>query len=434
MTPGSQLSTHLGSARCGHQTLSFLFAQSTASVWRRSLSLLLGYPRMQSVYSVLSRCSEPKARNVDNKNEFYISGIWWAGRNSHLGARKKKTKTESLSPSQSYERTPRHASFYLPISIYLNKPDPLPWVNRFLNYVSKAFFWLSPVILGHSITVLKGRNPDVTMTDKTSQSGAEKWYSKILESNPPVLRSKRGSGRRTTTPRWPCAEAARAAGGAAHSKAEGRGSQDFLFERQQVGGTRVGRAVVESLGSFVSGGGVARAELGVGRAERDVGDASASSSAACEVSGPGRPLAVERRVRGGRWSLAARSQGSSGRGGDGEAVAATAGGGGRGRAGGPRGGGGSPRSVPVKRPCPLCRGPFGEAGREASRRGAAPLAPQPFGLSVPASRSCSGSSILASAVTAAGRMCRLLAGGRRRRRWRSTGGPWPWSPAFLSAR
>lgn len=317
----------------------------------------------------------------------------------------------------------------------LYKPYPLPWVNRFLNYVSKAFIWPSPVILGHSMTVLKGRKPDVTITDKTSQSGAEKWYSKILESNPPILRSKkRSSDRRTTTPRWPCAEAARAARGAAHSKAEGRGSQDFLFERQQVGGTRVGRAAVESLGSFVSGGGVARAELGVGRAERDVGDASPSSSAACEVSGPGRPLAVERRVRGGRWSLAARSEGSSGRGGDGEAVAATAGGGGLGRAGGPSGGGGSPWSVPVKRPCPLCRGPFGEAGREANCRGAAPLAPQPFGLSVPASRSCSGSSILASAVTAAGRMCRLLAGGRRRRRWRSTGGPWPWSPAFLSAR
>lgn len=117
------------------------------------------------------------------------------------------------------------------------------------------------------MTVLKGRKPDVTMTKLVSLE-LRSDNSKILESNPPVLRSKkRGSGRRTTTPRRPCEEAARAARGAAHSKAEGRGSQDFLFERQQVGGTRVGRAAVESLASFVSGGGVARAEPGVASAE-----------------------------------------------------------------------------------------------------------------------------------------------------------------------
>lgn len=143
-----------------------------------------------------------------------------------------------------------------------------------------------------------------------------------------------------------------------------------------------------------------------------------SNSVECEVPWPGRRLAVERRVRGGRWWLAARSEGPGGRGGDGEAVAAKAGGGGRGRAGGHSGGDGSGSlwSVPVKRPCSRCRGPLGEAVWEASRCGAVPLVPQPFGLSVPSSRSCSGSSILASAVAATGRMCRLLAGGRRRRR------------------
>lgn len=186
--------------------------------------------------------------------------------------------------------------------------------------------------------------------------------------------------------------------------------------RQQVGGTCVGRAAVVWFRSFVSKGGVARAESGRVRAERDVGDASPSSSAGSEVSGPGRRLAIERRVRGSRWSLAARSEGRDGRGGDGEAVAARAGGGGRGPAGGHSGGGGSPLSAPVKRPCSRCRGPLGEVGRDASRCGAAPPAPQPFRLSVPSSLSCSGSSILASAVAATGRMCRLLAGGRRRRR------------------
>lgn len=140
------------------------------------------------------------------------------------------------------------------------------------------------------------------------------------------------------------------------------------------------------------------------------------SSVECEVPWPGRRLVVERRVRGGRWSLAARSEGPGGRGGDGEAVAAKAGGGGRGRAGGHSGGGSSLWNAPVKRPYSRCRGPIGEAVRDASRCGAAPPALQPFRLSVPSSRSCSGSSILVSVVAATGRMCRLLAGGRRRRR------------------
>lgn len=150
------------------------------------------------------------------------------------------------------------------------------------------------------------------------------------------------------------------------------------------------------------------------RAPRDVGDAAPSSSAECEVSRPRRRLAVGRRVRGGRWSPAARSESRGGRGGHGAAVAAAAaGGGGRRRAGG-RGNSSSPPSPPVKRPCRRRRGPLGEGGRHASRRAAAPPAPQPSGLSLPSPRSCS--SILASAVAAAGRMCRLLAGGRRRRR------------------
>lgn len=187
MIPGSQLRTHLGSPRCEHQTLNFLFAQFTASVWRRRLSLLLRYPRMQSVcLQCLSRCSEPKARNKDNKNEFYISGIWWADRNEFsLRYKKKKKNPQSPSPSQSYERKPRHASFYLPISIYFNKPDPIPWVNRFLNYVSKAFFWQSPVILGHSMTVLKGRKPDVTITKLVSlrSDNSKILESKVLSSN-----------------------------------------------------------------------------------------------------------------------------------------------------------------------------------------------------------------------------------------------------------
>lgn len=140
------------------------------------------------------------------------------------------------------------------------------------------------------------------------------------------------------------------------------------------------------------------------------------SSVECEVRWPGRGLAAERRVRGGRWSPAARSEGPGGRGGDGEAVAAKAGGGGRGRAGRQSGGGGSLPSAPVKRPYSRCRGPLGEAIRDASRCGTAPQAPLLFGLSVPSSRFCSGSSILASTVAAVGRMCRLLAGGRRRRR------------------
>lgn len=106
------------------------------------------------------------------------------GMNSHLGTRKKKNP-QSPSPSQSYERKPRHASFYLPISIYFNKPDPIPWVNRFLNYVSKAFFWQSPVILGHSMTVLKGRKPDVTITKLVSlrSDNSKILESKVLSSN-----------------------------------------------------------------------------------------------------------------------------------------------------------------------------------------------------------------------------------------------------------
>lgn len=151
------------------------------------------------------------------------------------------------------------------------------------------------------------------------------------------------------------------------------------------------------------------------RAPRDVGDAAPSSSAVCEVSRPRRRLAVGRRVRRGRWSPAARSESQGVRGGYGAAVAAAAaGGGGRGRAGG-RGSSGSARS-PVKRPCRRRRGPLGEGGPHACRGASAPLAPLHVGLSFPSSRSCSGSSILASAVAAAGRMCRLLAGGRRRRR------------------
>lgn len=52
------------------------------------------------------------------------------------------------------------------------------------------------------------------------------------------------------------------------------------------------------------------------------------------------------------------------------AAAAAAGGGGRDEVGG-RGSSGRPRSPPVKRP----RGPLGEGGRHAGRRGAAPPAP-----------------------------------------------------------
>lgn len=148
------------------------------------------------------------------------------------------------------------------------------------------------------------------------------------------------------------------------------------------------------------------------RAPRDVGDASPSSSAVCEVSRLRWRLAVERRVRSGRWSPAARSESRGGRGGYGGAAAVAAGEGGRGRAGG-RGSSGGPRSRPVKRPGRRRRGPLGEGSQ---RSGTGPPAPQPFGLSVPSSLSCSGSSILASAVAAAGRMCRLLAGRGRRRR------------------
>lgn len=99
-------------------------------------------------------------------------------------------------------------------------------------------------------------------------------------------------------------------------------------------------------------------------APRDVGDASLSSSAVCEVSRPRRRLAVERRVRGGRWSLVSRSKAPGGRGGYGVAVAAAAAsGGGRGRAGGRSSGG--PRS-PVKRPCPRGCGALGEGCQDAS--------------------------------------------------------------------
>lgn len=158
-----------------------------------------------------------------------------------------------------------------------------------------------------------------------------------------------------------------------------------------------------------------RAEAGGVRAPRDVDDASPSSSAECEVSRLRRRLAVERRVSSGRWSPAARSESRGGRGGHGTAVAAAAaGGGGRGRAGG-CGSSGGPRASPVKRPRRRRCGRRGEGGQPASRGGVAPPAPRPCELSVPSSRSCSGSSILASAVAAAGRMCRLLSGRRRRR-------------------
>lgn len=64
---------------------------------------------------------------------------------------------------------------------------------------------------------------------------------------------------------------------AGHWKAEDRGLQDFLFERQRVGGTCAGWAAVVAFWSFVSGGGVARAVTCGARAERDVGDASPST-------------------------------------------------------------------------------------------------------------------------------------------------------------
>lgn len=122
---------------------------------------------------------------------------------------------------------------------------------------------------------------DVIMTsDKASQSGSEKWNYKILEPNSRVLRGEKKKGRvRVGGLQAPESRARRQRApviGGGPFKAEGRGLQDFLFQRQQVGGTCAGRAAVVAFWSFVSGGGVARAETGGVRAERDVGDASPS--------------------------------------------------------------------------------------------------------------------------------------------------------------